>query len=160
MRDAVMEPTPERLARDGFRRVGATHRVLGTVQVLREAGDIGDEEVAAAERWSREYVLASLGVVDRPAAPRPDALKGDVHSWMLNRGKCAARLSRIRETLGLAAHVRLEMMLGREMSFSAMARCLYPDLSEARARMKVSAQSAFLLEMLAHFYGMQKKNRE
>lgn len=155
--EEVVLPTPERRRRDRFRVAGAAVQVVNTVLVLRDAGDIGDEEVAAAERWSREYVFSALGVVDQPSPVTPGALKGDVHTWMLNRGKCAERLRRIRETLGLTAHVRLEMMLGREMSFSTMAAFLYPDLSEARARMKVSAQCALLLEMLAHFYKINKK---
>jgi len=150
-------PTPERRRRDRFRAAGAAVQVANTVLVLRDAGDIGDDEVAAAERWSREFSFAELGIVDQPVTPRGEVLKGDVHTWMLNRGRCALRLRRIRETLGLAAHVRLEMMLGREMSFSTMAGVLYPDLSEARARMKVSAQCAFLLEMLSHFYRNNKK---
>jgi len=49
-------------------------------------------------------------------------------------------------------------MLVEEKSFSAMARTLFPKLSEARARMKVSAQCALILEQLASYYRGQKKS--
>ncbi|GLQ68912.1 hypothetical protein [Gluconobacter albidus] len=124
---------------------------LHTLQSLYDAQDIGDEEIAAANRWYREYIFANTGVVD----DRPDDWereKGDVHTWMLGRGRCSARISQIRDQLGLCAHLRLEMMLAREMSFSAIARMIYPDVSEGRARMKVSAQCALILEQLVCAY--------
>ncbi|AOX17724.1 hypothetical protein [Kozakia baliensis] len=153
---AEMRPTPERLRRDNFQNEGDALRVVSTVQALYDAQDIGDDEKAAAERWRREHLFATLGVVDGPVRVGVTDEKGDVHTWMLSRGKCAERLSRLKDTLGLGAQVRLEMMLAREMSFSAMARLLYPSLSEARARMKVSAQCSFLLEQLVNFYRKKK----
>ncbi|MFB9942389.1 hypothetical protein [Gluconobacter oxydans] len=124
---------------------------LHTVQSLYDAQDIGDEEIDAANRWYREYVFAMTGVVEdcRDARERE---KGDVHTWMLGRGRCSARIAQIRDQLGLCAHLRLEMMLAREMSFSAIARMIYPGVSEGRARMKVSAQCALVLEQLVHAY--------
>jgi len=145
-------PTIERRRRDRFRTIAGVTRVVGTVQTLRDAGDVGDDEVAAAERWYREYVFATTGVVDGPSRGSVDGERGDQHTWMLGRGKCSVRIGDVKEALGLCGHVRLQMMLGQEMSFSSMGRILYPGLSEARARMKVSAQCAFLLEQLAALY--------
>lgn len=125
--------------------------MLHTVQSLYDAQDIGDEEIDAANRWYREYVFAKTGVVEN-RGERREREKGDVHTWMLGRGRCSARISQIQDQLGLCAHVRLEMMLAREMSFSAIARMIYPDVSEGRARMKVSAQCALVLEQLVHAY--------
>ncbi|KXV33062.1 hypothetical protein AD940_14020 [Gluconobacter thailandicus] len=124
---------------------------LHTVQSLYDAQDIGDEEIDAANRWYREYVFATTGVVEKRSDSR-EREKGDVHTWMLGRGRCSARISQIKDQLGLCAHLRLEMMLAREMSFSAIARMIYPGVSEGRARMKVSAQCALVLEQLVHVY--------
>ncbi|MBS1029479.1 hypothetical protein [Gluconobacter albidus] len=124
---------------------------LHTVQSLYDAQDISDEEIDAANRWYREYIFATVGIVEGQDEGR-EREKGNVHTWMLSRGRCSARISQIHDQLGLCSHVRLEMMLAREMSFSAMARMIYPDVSEGRARMKVSAQCALVLEQLVHVY--------
>ncbi|MBF0877412.1 hypothetical protein HKD21_11210 [Gluconobacter cerevisiae] len=160
--EIVVKPTAERYHHSEIREVGKTFRVVNAVQSMYDAGDIGDGELAAADRWYREYVFASLGVMENPSSDGRVRERGDIHTWMIGRGQCSARLTQIRDMLGLCAHVRLEMLLAREMSFSAMARHLYPALSEGRARMKVSAQCALLLEQLAHVYDVisQKKNKK
>ncbi|GBR55008.1 hypothetical protein AA106555_1902 [Neokomagataea thailandica NBRC 106555] len=145
-------PTPERLQHGDMRDVKGVYRVVNTVQSMYDAQDIGDDEVAAADRWYREYLFAATGVVEEKPSDGRFREKGDVHTWMMGRGKCSARISSIRDMLGLTAHVRLEMLLAREMTFSAMARHIYPSLSEGRARMKVSAQCALVLEQLVHVY--------
>lgn len=157
---AACGPTGERLRHGEMEERGGVWRVVNTVQSMLDAGDVGEEEVSAADRWYREYVFATLGTVESAASDSRFREKGDVHTWMLGRGKCAARLSAIRDALGLCGHIRLEMMLAREMSFSAMARCLYPGLSEGRARMKVSAQCALVLEQLAHLYVKIRKEEK
>ncbi|MEJ5156511.1 hypothetical protein WH240_15400 [Gluconobacter wancherniae] len=153
-------PTVERFQHSELRRIGDAYRVVNTVQAMYDAQDIGDDEVAAADRWYREFLFATVGVVEQ----RPNAVasheKGDVHTWMLGRGKCSVRINDVRHAMGLCAHVRLEMMLAREMSFSAMARQFYPGLSEARARMKISAQCALILEQLASFYENDRINKK
>lgn len=123
---------------------------IPTVQALFEAEDIGDDEVRASARWFREFVFATQGITE--GERKTTGEKGDIHTWMLSRGKCSARISDIKERLGLCAHLRLEMMLARGMSFSQMARMLYPDISDSRGRMKVSAQCALVLEQLVHVY--------
>ncbi|WP_215751117.1 MULTISPECIES: hypothetical protein [unclassified Gluconobacter] len=154
-----MKPTPERLQHHEIVERNGVHRVVNTVHSMYEAGDIGDDEVSAADRWYREYLFATIGIVEEKPSDGRFREKGDVHTWMIGRGKCSVRIAEIRERLGLCGHVRLEMMLAREMSFSAMARHLYPGLSEGRARMKVSAQCALLLEQLSHAYeSMKNKN--
>ncbi|MFT8957326.1 MAG: hypothetical protein ABF917_06515 [Gluconobacter oxydans] len=160
--DVMVKPTAERYQHSDIREVANTFRVVNAVQSMYDAGDIGDDELAAADRWYREYVFASLGVVENPPSDGRVRERGDIHTWMMGRGQCSARITQIRDMLGLCAHVRLEMLLAREMSFSAMARHLYPALSEGRARMKVSAQCALLLEQLAHVYETmsRKKNRK
>ncbi|MCP1275051.1 hypothetical protein NKW43_15445 [Gluconobacter albidus] len=123
---------------------------IPTVQALFGAEDIGDEEVRASNRWFREFVFATQGITEGDRKTTEE--KGDIHTWMLSRGKCSARITEIKERLGLCAHLRLEMMLARSMSFSQMARMLYPDISDARGRMKVSAQCTLVLEQLVHVY--------
>ncbi|WP_408874121.1 hypothetical protein [Gluconobacter roseus] len=159
MPDVVVKPTAERYQHSDIREVANTFRVVNAVQSMYDAGDIGDDELAAADRWYREYVFASLGVVENPPSDGRIRERGDIHTWMMGRGQCSARITQIRDMLGLCAHVRLEMLLAREMSFSAMARHLYPALSEGRARMKVSAQCALLLEQLAHVYETMSRNK-
>lgn len=159
MPGGVVRPTVERCQHSEIREVENTFRVVNAVQSMYDAGDIGDDELAAADRWYREYVFASLGVVEDVPSDGRVRERGDIHTWMIGRGKCSARITQIRDMLGLCAHVRLEMLLAREMSFSAMARHLYPALSEGRARMKVSAQCALLLEQLAHVYETMSKKK-
>ncbi|KXV47687.1 hypothetical protein AD945_09915 [Gluconobacter albidus] len=157
--EVMVKPTAERYQHSEIREEDKIFRVVNAVQSMYDAGDIGDEELAAADRWYREYVFASLGVMENPSSDGRVRERGDIHTWMIGRGQCSARMTQIREMLGLCAHVRLEMLLAREMSFSAMARHLYPALSEGRARMKVSAQCALLLEQLAHVYDVISKNK-
>ncbi|MFB9916322.1 hypothetical protein [Gluconobacter kanchanaburiensis] len=159
MSDAVVRPTAERYGHSDIREVSNTFRVVNAVQSMYDAGDIGDDELSAADRWYREYVFASLGVIENSRSDGRVRERGDIHTWMMGRGECSARITRIRDMLGLCVHVRLEMLLAREMSFSAMARHLYPALSEGRARMKVSAQCALVLEQLAHVYEVLSQDK-
>jgi len=151
-------PTLERRQHGGFETKAGITRTVSTLTALYEAGDIGDDEVEAAMRWQRDFLYAKFGTVDRSVGATVQE-KGDVHTWMLSRGKASLRISKVRESLGMCVHVRLQMMLNEEKSFSAMARVLFPKLSEARARMKVSAQCALILEQLSAYYDAQRKNR-
>ncbi|RUT27424.1 hypothetical protein C0V97_01245 [Asaia sp. W19] len=155
LQEEAVVPTPERMKRDRFRKQGDALKVLSTVIKLQEAGDIGDDEVAAATRWRKEYDFAVLGVVDSPDADRP-VEKGDIHTWMLGRGKCAERLRQLSETLGTAVQARIDMMLVREMSFPEMARLIYPAGPRAQARTKTVAQCALALEQLSEYYKNKK----
>ncbi|QDH16795.1 hypothetical protein [Swingsia samuiensis] len=157
MVEGAIYPTPERYQHSDFKTVNGVIRIVNTVQSMYDSGDIGDDEVNAADRWYREYLFATAGIVEQRPSDGRFKEKGDIHTWMLGRGKSSVRISDIREQFGLCTHVRLEMMLAREMSFSAMARYLYPAISAGRGRMKVSAQSALILEQLASFYKKQTK---
>ena len=149
--DMTMLPTPERLARSTF--TGTTPlRVLTTVQALLNAGDIRQDAADAAERWYRDWAFAREGVVELSPGHTPDpTTRHDAVSWQLTRGRAAARLTEVRQALGACGEVRLHLMLVRELSFVQIGRVLFPHLSEARARLKVSAQCAMVLEQLADF---------
>lgn len=151
-------PTPERMKRSRFRKDGDAVRVLSTVAWLYRAGDIGDDEVAASERWRMEYDYATLGIVDA-GGPKRGGEAGDIHTWMLGRGKCSERLRKLAELLGQSLHTRIEMMLVREMSFPDMAAMIFPEGPRASARTKTAAQCALALERLSEYYsnkGLQK----
>ncbi|MBS4075812.1 hypothetical protein KGY14_11485 [Ameyamaea chiangmaiensis] len=150
-----MLPTVERRSHSDLVTKDGLIRVISTLNALYDAGDIGDSERGAAERWLRDFLYARFGTMDKQSQKQAYE-KGDVHTWMLSRGKAAARVSEIRACLGLCAHVRLEMLLVQEKSFSAMAKVLFPNISEARARMKVSAQCGLILEQLSSYYDAQK----
>lgn len=156
-----MGPTPERSAKSDFRTRQGVTRVFTTVDALYAAEDIGDEEKSAAERWYRDYVFGDHGYADFLTQVRePDYIKGDVHTFAISRGHAKQRISLVRENLGMCAHVRLEMMLAREMSFTDMGRALFPSLSDARSRVKVSPQCALVLEQLVVFYRNYDKARK
>ncbi|WP_122050687.1 hypothetical protein [Asaia bogorensis] len=144
-------PTAERMRRHQFRKEGDALRLWSTVAWLYKAGDIGDDEVAAAQRWRAEYDYAERGVVELQGA-RTVAEKGDIHTWMLGRGKCAARMRQMHTLMGDGLHSRIEMMLVREMSFPDMARLIFPEGTRAQARTKTAAQCALALEWLSEFY--------
>lgn len=150
-------PTPERLARSVFTG-SAPLRVLTTVQALLNAGDIGQDAANAAERWYRDWMFAREGVADSAPAPQVEpTTRHDAVSWQLVRGRASARLADVRAALGGCGEVRLCLMMVREMSFAQMGKILFPHLSEARARLKVSAQCAIVLEQLESFYATARQ---
>lgn len=152
LEDVKIGPTVERLRRDRFSRSGEALRIVTTVDRLHKAGEISDDALAAARRWRCEYEYAELGTIDPEYLCSSGQEKGDVHTWMLGRGKCADRLKKIRQGLGAALSVRIEMMLVREMSFPAMAELMFPACPKASARIKVAAQCALTLEKLSELY--------
>lgn len=148
-------PTAERMKRNRFRREGEALRLWSTVRWLYDAGDIGDDEVTAAQRWRAEFDYAENGIVVA-AINGPPVEKGDIHTWMLGRGKCAARLRHLRQILGASLYSRIDMMLVRDMSFPDMARLIYPECVRAQARTKTAAQCALALERLSEYYRKKK----
>ncbi|MBS0990174.1 hypothetical protein JK182_16255 [Acetobacter okinawensis] len=157
-------PTPERMAKSVFVTHGcgpnAPLRVLGTVQALLTARDITQDAANAAERWYRDWVFASVGHIEyAPGHTANNLTRHDDVSWQMTRAHAAGRLSDVRHALGLCAQVRLKLMLVDELSFMQMGRVLFPHLSDARSRLKVSAQCAMLLEQLEGFYASLRRTR-
>jgi hypothetical protein len=151
-RTDICHLTPERRQHHDIRKEGPARRVITTVQALRNAGDIGDDEVAAAWRWYQTYIFGVHGYHDSVHDRGANYIKGDMHTWMINRARAKGQIGRVRDALGLCAHIRLEMMLIHEKSFSAMGSALYPALSEARSRTKLSSQCGLLLEQLKDIF--------
>ena len=158
-------PTPERMEKSVFTQETSTPggplRVLGTVQALLNARDITQDAANAAERWYRDWVFAYVGHIEYPANHTPNPLtRHDDVSWQMTRAHAAGRLADVRQALGLCAEVRLKLMLVDELSFMQMGRSLFPHLSDARSRLKVSAQCALLLEQLEGFYAGLRRVRQ
>ncbi|MBF0892497.1 hypothetical protein HKD28_13925 [Gluconobacter sp. LMG 1744] len=146
-------PTPERLSKGDYEWQGKKRIKLNTVNALHMAGDINGDAVTAAKWWICDYVFANHGYLDILSDVLPSGYeKGNVHTFAISRGNAAERIGMVRDRLGFCAHVRLEMMLARELSFSAMGAALYPALGKALQRGKVSAQCALVLEQLPAAY--------
>ncbi|WP_338332011.1 hypothetical protein [Acetobacter sp. LMG 32666] len=158
-------PTPERMEKSVFvadaSSPGGPLRVLGTVQALLNARDITQDAANAAERWYRDWVFAYMGHIEYPTHHTPNTLtRHDDVSWQMTRAHAAGRVADVRHALGLCAEVRLKLMLVDELSFMQMGRVIFPHLSDARARLKISAQCAMLLEQLDGFYDGLRRARQ
>jgi len=158
-------PTPERRLKEDYDDLTLRGTKLrertrqNTVKALYDAGDIGADALNAAQWWYADYIFSTVGHLDLMQECLPENyLRGDVHTYAISRGHAGARISRVRERLGFCAHVRLELMLAREMSFSAMAGHLFPDLASSTARMKIASQCSLVLEQLAASYQRRKNS--
>lgn len=150
-------PTPERVEKADYEWQGKKRIKLNTVNALHMAGDIDGAAVTAAQWWICDYVFAHHGYLDILSDVLPtDYVKGDVHTFAISRGHAAERIGMIRDRLGLCAHVRLEMLLARELSFSAMAEALVPEKA-AHGRRIVSGQCALVLEQLSDAYTVVRR---
>lgn len=155
-----LEPTKERTLKPDYEQAGKKRIKINTVNALHQAGDISGDAVTAAEWWYADYIKATHGHMDCLNEPLPRGyIKGDIHTYAISRGKAGERISIIREQIGLCAHLRLEMLLVREMSFSAMGRALFPQLGSSQARTKIAAQCALLLEMLSSVQKDMRKKK-
>lgn len=153
--------TPERQRRSEWRTAGGVPRVRTTVQALVNAGDIGQEEVDAADRWYRDFVFGHYGYIEFAPDHVPDTVtRHDAVSWQVVRANAVGRIADVRDALGMCAHHRLRLMLVDEQSFSAMGSALYPRLSQSVSRGRVSAQCALILEQLAAFYDKARSRQK
>lgn len=156
--DAVV--TPERQRRSEWVTKGEAPRVRTTVQALLNAGDIDQEAANAADRWYRDFVFGYYGYVEFAPHHEINMLtRHDEVSWMVVRAHAKARVTDIRDALGMCVHTRLRMMIAEEKTFSDMGRFFYPNLTDTVGRRKVSAQCALVLEQLADYYERQRAKK-
>lgn len=149
--------TPERMQKgNDFHILGGVQRLCGPLAALHRSGDIDNSQVAAADRWYRDYVLGVEGARDPDSARSGKAR--DFHAGMLSRVAACARYRNVREALGFCTEVRLRLLLVDELSFSAIAEKLMPN--DVNGRKKVAAQMVFLLEQLTeHYDALDKGSR-
>ena len=141
-------PTPERLLKMPGRMRDGRPLLIGLIEMMWRRQDIGDEEVAAANRWHRDYVMGMLGGQD-PEERRASG-RADAHDAQLARIAAVSRCRAVRAALGLCAEVRLAMLLIEGLGYAAMAQRLFPARSDGERRIK--AELTFLLGQLAEHY--------
>ncbi|GBR27583.1 hypothetical protein AA11826_0104 [Komagataeibacter oboediens DSM 11826] len=152
--------TPERQKRSEWTVQQGAPRVRSTVQALLNAGDIDQDAADAADRWYRDFVFGYYGYVEFAPQHEINTLtRHDKVSWMIVRAHAKARITDIRDALGMCAHVRLRMMIAEEKTFSDMGKVLYPGTTDSVGRRKVSAQCALVLEQLSDYHERQDKKR-
>lgn len=145
---AAAQPTTSAPA--GLMAQAALNRPRRTVQGLLQAGDITQEAADAAERWCRDYVFGYFDYLEHTTpAPQGQSVRHDAVSWQMVRAKAMARITAVRDALGLCAHQRLRMMLVDDLSFRAMGEALFSNISSSSAQRKIAAQCALVLEQLA-----------
>ncbi|GBR46005.1 hypothetical protein CSR02_06025 [Acetobacter pomorum] len=138
-------PTPNALMAQA-----TLNRPRRTVQGLLQAGDITQAAADAAERWCRNYVFGYYDYLEHTSpAPQGQTVRHDAVSWQMVRAQAMARITAVRDALGLCAHQRLRMMLVDDLSFRAMGEALFPTISSSSAQRKIAAQCALVLEQLA-----------
>ncbi|MCE2563365.1 hypothetical protein [Komagataeibacter sp. FNDCF1] len=152
--------TPERQRRSEWTLQHGAPRVRTTVQSLLNAGDIDQSAADAAERWYRDFVFGYYGYVEFAPQHEINTLtRHDEVSWIVVRAHAKARITDIRDALGMCAHIRLRMMIAEEKTFSDMGKFFYPGTTESVGRRKVSAQCALVLEQLSDYYERQGKKK-
>ena len=135
---------------------GRAFRVASSLYLLHRSRKIGGAEVAAAERWYRDWITGIEGARDPDQARSSGA---DQHSAMLARVAAATRCRAIRAALGLCGEIRLRLLMVEQLSFTAMARQLAARGEEPIDRNAMSAQTQFLLRQLAERYAAMDADR-
>ena len=150
-------PTDERRQHDTITN-SSPPRVRQTIQSLLNNGDISQDAANASERWHRDYVFGYHGYAEYPENYIPECNgRHDEVSWACVRANACGRIIDIRRALGMCSHIRLEMLIVKNMSFREMGAELFPHLKQSSACQKASIQSSLLLEQLASFYATLKK---
>jgi len=147
-----MAPTAERRQHQDFRTTNGVTRVVSGVEILRQADDIDDDAQDAAYRWLCEFVWSQHGYLEYRNPHDPDGLKNDAISWNLTRARVGKRIQMISEKLGPRAHVRLEMLLVQELSFSRIGAAIWPGMLRQNAAQRAQAQCALVLAELPDAY--------
>lgn len=125
-------------------------RVASGVATLRKSELIGDAEVAAAERWTKDYICGIEGVRDSDPVMR--AKKSDMHDAMLARADAIARHRAIAEIIGAGRTQWLCAFLAEELSFVAMAARYLPGRTSGRTEM--IGHLATLMTVLTGLYAL------
>jgi hypothetical protein len=120
-----VKQTPEREAHHvdiGYEVVaeyGAVRRIKSGVLQLRQAGDIGDAEVVASERWYRDFATCEHGArVESLGAVRGGDPAGIADAVLLAR----TAYRQAQEDLGRMTDLRLRMFIGEGMSLKKVAQ--------------------------------------
>ena len=150
-------PTDERRQHDTITN-SSPPRVRQTIQSLLNNGDITQDAANASERWHRDYVFGYHGYAEYPENYIPECNgRHDEVSWACVRANACGRIIDIRRALGMCSHIRLEMLIVKNMSFREMGTELFPSINKVTAGQKTSTQCCLLLEQLHNFYANQKK---
>lgn len=72
-------------------------RVVGGLVTLNKAGDVTQDQVNAAERWYRDYVMGVIGA--RDPERKSSGKAPDIHAAMLSRTHAIGRCKFVREFL-------------------------------------------------------------
>jgi hypothetical protein len=134
-----------------------TQRIANGVETLREAGQIGDPEVVAADRWYANYALGVLGGRD------PERTGGggssDCHTGMLARARAVEMHNAVQASIGATFTQWLDKLLVQRWSFTAMAEHFTPGMSRQSASTTMAARCAMLLMVLSEVYAAIDKRR-
>ena len=160
-----LEATKERKAKDDYEGPHTKRRKCKPLETLRKSEDIDAEGETTALKWLSDYEFARFGYADFMNEPLPDNyVKGDMITFSLSRTFANERISIISEILGESAHRFLEHLLFEELSFSAMARDLFPNVEKTSADKAIKQRAAVLLQILPNAYQtackVQKRNKE
>lgn len=155
-------PTPERAAKEDYVTQGKRRRRANTLKTLYKAQKIGDPEVQAAQRWLALWEMGMNGYCEpSPGQPENETyVTGNALTYRFSQAKALGKLGAFRRAEGLEAHRTLILMLAQSLPFVLLGARLYPTLSEERARKKASDACAEVLEKLAVFWGMKRKNED
>ena len=150
-------PTDERRQHDTITN-SSPPRVRQTIQSLLNNGDITQDAANASERWHRDYVFGYHGYAEYPENYIPECNgRHDEVSWACVRANACGRIIDIRRALGMCSHIRLEMLIVKNMSFRDIGREFFPHLSSDTAGKKIASQCMLMLEQLSEFYISEKK---
>lgn len=119
------------------------------LRLLREAGEVGDAEVAAGVRWRKDFIEYEEGYSERNGSGG-----GDRHTTQLVRVEAGKRLQAVRAGIGMCGQVRLQYFLVNEKSYTAAGVLLHPAMPRQTASSNLKANFIFLLQQLAERFAV------
>jgi hypothetical protein len=123
-------------------------RVCSGVDLLRRAGEIGDAEEIAAERFYVDYVCGVLGV--RETESIGDSGSADFHTAQLAQCAAVTRHRAIADVIGIGMTMWLVGFIVDDLSFTALAARFMPGRSDGRR--DIRARMTTLLMLLPGLY--------